>query len=396
MNVRRVLPALAVLLAIPATGCHVGGAGNLIKPDPPLPRTSLEAMPAIEAHNRNAERITSLKASPRIDVTAGGSSHSVSGLLAMERPRNFKLEMRAPVGGNVADIGSNDEEFWFWVKDKKDNAIRFCRHDEIGSSALASTFEPEWVMEALGLRLIPKSESSTLASSKGPRPNTYLLTQRRRGGRNETMIKETVIDDSGRILEHRLYGPDRQMMARATVSKFRPLSLDDPNGSGTVINAWLPEQVKLEWFQERMSLDISLNKIVANPAFTESIRASLFVEPSLAGVQRIDLAREGMRAGAQAEPRQPRGIGSLRSTRPAPPSGNGIQLGDPMPLEAEGARRGSGEPVALAADLRDTPVVPASRETVVGAPLPQPAGNGDTLPPLPPGSARFRSSTLDR
>ncbi len=396
MNVRRVLPAFALFLATVGSGCHVGGAGNLIKPDPPLPKTALEAMPAIEAHNRNAEQIQSLTAKPKIDVVAGDNSGSVSGYLAMERPRNFKLAMKGPMNRDMADIGSNDDEFWFWISNKKDNAVRFCRHDEIASSALASTFEPEWVMEALGLRLIPESESSTLASTKGPRPGTHLLTQRRKGGRNETMIKETVIDDSGRILEHRLYGADRKMMARATVSKFRTLPIANPDGSGEMVNAWIPEHVKLEWFQERMALDIVLNGVVANPTFTETKRAAMFVEPTPSGAQRIDLAREGTRAGAQAEPRQPRGIGSLRSTRPAPPSGNGIQLGDPMPMEAEGARRNSRDPVALAADLRDTPVVPAARDSVVGAPLPRPTSDGDTLPPLPPGSARFRSSTLDR
>ena len=39
-------------------------------------------------------------------------------VLAVERPRNFKLELSHSMS-TIADIGSNDERFWFWFQNKQ-------------------------------------------------------------------------------------------------------------------------------------------------------------------------------------------------------------------------------------------------------------------------------------
>ena len=72
----------------------------------------------------------------------------------MERPRGFRLELEATGVGKVADIGSNDQEFWFWVKDNKDKAIYVCDYKDVNASQLAVTYQPDWIIEAMGLREI--------------------------------------------------------------------------------------------------------------------------------------------------------------------------------------------------------------------------------------------------
>ncbi len=64
----------------------------------------------------------------------------------MERPRNFKLEIVARSGRTKADIGSNDEEFWFWVDNDKDKSINWCRYEDLESSAVPVTYQPDWII----------------------------------------------------------------------------------------------------------------------------------------------------------------------------------------------------------------------------------------------------------
>src|ERR687889_642586 len=79
----------------------------------------LAAAEVIREHNRTAERIESLEAHPTITVTSPDGGGVVQGDMALERPRNFSLVLSGgPSRMKMADIGSNDDEFWFWVKDR--------------------------------------------------------------------------------------------------------------------------------------------------------------------------------------------------------------------------------------------------------------------------------------
>ena len=84
----------------------------------------------------------------------------------MVRPRNFKLELISHMGQTKADIGSNDEEFWFWVQNDDDRSIYWCNYDDLESSALAVTYQPDWIMEALGLKPITPEEAASIRFRK--------------------------------------------------------------------------------------------------------------------------------------------------------------------------------------------------------------------------------------
>ena len=103
--------ALAALLA--GTGCHAGLSGNAARPEPPNPAgETVTVKRFIDMHNRNASSIRSMTAQPRIELSEnGGRRARVNGLMAMERPRGFRLDLRGTGVGQVADLGSNDKEF---------------------------------------------------------------------------------------------------------------------------------------------------------------------------------------------------------------------------------------------------------------------------------------------
>src|SRR5262249_48320872 len=135
-------------------------------------------------HNRNAERIQSLEAKPAITVAmTRRTPFHVDGRMALERPRNFKLEL-SHFGTTKADIGSNSDEFWFWVSSEQDKSIYWCNYADVESSALGVTYQPDWIIEALGLKPIPPEDAPRIQLEEGPYPTTTTLvfpTTRKQG-----------------------------------------------------------------------------------------------------------------------------------------------------------------------------------------------------------------------
>ena len=94
------LATLALLAVCAASGCRTAGVDELARPGPPLATNTANVAAILAEHNRNAERIQVLRAKPDIDGHGQGqgpvetrSTAALSGRLAMEQPRNFKLEL---------------------------------------------------------------------------------------------------------------------------------------------------------------------------------------------------------------------------------------------------------------------------------------------------------------
>lgn len=396
LAVRCGLAALPLFALLPA-GCHSGGVGNLAaRPEPTLPKVSLTAHEAIRRHNVNASRVQALVASPSIVVNAPGMPPGkVDGRMAMERPRNFKLEMFRPgiSKSTIADIGSNDERFWYWTTgDKKDNAVYVCSYDDLERAPISAAFQPDFVIEAMGLRAISRDEAEKMVSKPGESYGTTELTSTRRTPGGEVLTKKTIIDASGRLIEHKLYGGENKTpLAYASVSEYK--QYPDPKGSDEPIS--LPSRFKLYWIPERLTLDITLDGVKLNQPLDDDQRQARFSEPHPSGARRLNLAdlvpaTGGPSPRASAEPaddpdsaplRAPR----TRTSRAIPPAGSAararpdVQLGvpepangpEPQPLGVEGARRTPRDPVSLSADLTDLPR-PRALDSVVRPGIPRP------------------------
>ena len=48
------------------------------------------------------------------------------------------------------------------MQNDDDRSIYWCNYDEVASSALAVTYQPDWIIEALGLRPITPEEAASL------------------------------------------------------------------------------------------------------------------------------------------------------------------------------------------------------------------------------------------
>jgi hypothetical protein len=358
---------LAIAAILSASGCAAWNRGTLsLLPAPrPLAERTFDVDAFVAEHNKNADRIQTLEAKPTIDVHGRVVRARADGHLALERPRNFKLELSSARGVKEADLGSNDDEFWFWVSSEK--SIYWCKYADLDSSAVAVTYQPDWIIEALGLKPISPQEAAKIKVRDGEvRGTTKLVFPATRNG-NETYTRMMIVDNrTRRIKQHRIYGGDQQLpsassrslLAQAEVSNF----VDYDAGSGDSTDGqtcYLPQNVKLDWKRDQLTLDVLLQSVKVNQ-FDPSRSAAIFVEPEVPGHERKNLAEftRADRKGSQTK---------VRQTLPPPEPGNGVKLGRPTPIRDDTA---TVPHVTTSAAQRTGGATTSPLEDLVNPPLP--------------------------
>lgn len=384
---------LAATALIALTGCHAGTSGNLAKAPPAPSREEIKVSQIIAQHNKNAAAIQSIQAKPGVALV--GRTGRFTGKLAMERPKDFRLSLEV-IRRPQADVGSNDDGFWFWVKadNEKEDKIYVCDHDQVDASPLAVTLQPDWIVEAMGFREFTAEEARTIGVKKDPtRPGSLVLTQFRKDAKGQALTKETVVDEAtGEIREHRLWaGAKAELLASATISKYltklvsRPgtrASADADDAASGQVTVKVPSRFRLSWVKENFELDIIMDAASINPQFDEATRLALFSEPKMAGVKRTDLARLGETPSSR-----------VYESIPQPRSGVRLGQPEPAPMGVEGAYRRTSDPVPLSADLRRSDAQPSGVAGVVRAPVP----SGSDYETIPASSTnRLRGPRLDQ
>ena len=343
----KLLPRV-VMIAIAAlgmTGCRTfGPAPSARLLPPPAPKAaSFDVKEFVAEHNRNAQLVESLQAKTQITASttkrfsrfSGGAP--LTGVMVMERPRNFKLELKADSAmrkETVADIGSTDAEFWFMNPEEK--SIYTCKYDELPSTPLAASFQPDWIIDAIGLRVITPEETKSIKVRPGKDGKTtdLVFPPRPSNGQLSTRVI-TVSNGSREIKAHRLYGNDgKTILAQAETTSYQDISVDDSTDGGTRIesSAKLPKQIRLEWKQEQFVLDVNFKDVQLN-SFDPSKRDLVFVQPTIPGYAQVNLATT--QPGDES-----RGETTIRESRPIPDSksSRGIRLDPPSPDDDDSAK----------------------------------------------------------
>jgi hypothetical protein len=370
---------VALLVSLSAAGCRTAGTDSIAHSRPPQPRlqTAFDVEEFVAEHNRNSARIRSLEAKPSISAAMGPQGNPnteghLDGRLALERPRNFKLEL-SHIRSTVADIGSNNERFWFWVQSKKDKSVYVCDYADLRSTTLAVTYQPDWIVEAMGLKAIKTDEAALIKSRPGPQLGTTTLVFPPAGAGGRTYSRIMIVsDETRRVKEFRVLSSDGKIMiAQATIKKYRELPA---SGSGKETGSvpqtcYLPEIIVLDWKREQLSLDVTLKDVKINQ-FDPARRTALFVEPAPSGYAKVNLAeltRQNNEDNATA----------IRETMPAPEPRNQVRLSPPLQVREEERDRSSAKARRAQPNTSKGPVLlPVfNLEEVVGAPVPTAPGS---------------------
>lgn len=288
-------------------------------------------------HERRSQLVQSLKVADlniKIDNyrDQGGRDRSpflgavTSGVMVMERPRNLRVTLRKPPGMAVADIGSNDREFWF-ANDLQNEMIvgNYAETEGIADPMLAS-IRPDWIFEVLGLEPLPDD----LEVTPGESDATITLVEQRRLANGSTMVKESVVSIAEqRIVEHRLYTEGRQeLIARARVERPETIRLPSNGDDEPPVTIQLPRIVRLT-VPDMAELTMMLGSIKPNPP-DDFVANTTFDRPTRDGYVVVDVLRLSGANGAtladqSQEPaqdlsRQPQRVATAAPSRSPSPS----------------------------------------------------------------------------
>ena len=359
------LVAALGLALVAGAGCRSFDGGRLRRgAAPPVADAEMPSDQEIvdrvaQAHADRARRVESLKVTDLVvDVEtyqrADGRSRSpmlftgrIGGFMVLERPRNLRISLKHPAMlGTLADLGSNAQEFWF-SNDRSQEMVEGTYAETAGyADPLLASIRPDWVFEVLGL--MPIDPQARIEADDDP--ETILLTERRGALRKETVI--SVLQQ--RVVEHRLYDGEGNLIAQARLGKPRLVAVETP----TPTQVPLPEEVRFT-IPQVADLTLELNRVAANPA--NPAAADAFVKPEKPGFHVYNiLDYAGASPIAMAENR-PRVAPAARS---APSPAEVADAGDLAPVDASLART-------------DT-------DTEANADADEPVGTVDlNLPPLP-------------
>jgi hypothetical protein len=365
------LVAIALWAAVAASGCRALGVSRG-RPDLVPPVATLPVAQMVEDHNRNAALVRSLEAAPTVSVNSVRMGGTMSGRMALVRPRDFRLSLDSH-RGREADIGSNEQEFWIWSARSDPKEFYVGHYDANGETSSELILKPEWIIEAMGLRVIPQAEARGVTVERGDSSNTLALVHHRYGPAGEPLLKKTIVDrQTGQVRQHLFYAPDgTTLLARATPGEYRSFPVGGGEGGASVV---LPTRLRLialpHGEEFRMDLALGSTGAVKINQFAEARRETLFQVPAdfeRQGYARVDLDEriEGGRRGAT----------QVRETMPAPPTGGGrVRLEQPVAADDQ-ARRVSGPP-PLDDDVPRSGLI----DTVVGARLPRPPAGSEPAP----------------
>ncbi len=234
-----------------------------LRPDPFGPHSSCQFDPSMTPQsliaqiNANAALLQGWKSSS-VTISMAGSPIELKGAnIAVESPRNFRLLASKPLfSGPAADLGSNDREFWFWFDDERQPDVIMCRHEDVHEAGrvMPIPFEPDWLMEVLGVRQIDRGEEFTMEQQDGKYVQLY---SHRITPEGRPVTKRMTVHCSGVVVEHALLDEEGGLIAQAKLSGH----VQD-QASGAI----LPTRIELNWPKTGMHLTLKIDKPHINPA----------------------------------------------------------------------------------------------------------------------------------
>jgi hypothetical protein len=312
----------AALVLVAACGCSVSA---------PFTKNDFgQAMPAnapveevVRRVNANIERLQAWRSN---DVRISGQSLPVhlGGHIAVEAPRNFRLTAGILGMDEEADFGSNNDWFWFWVKRGNANGqpsyVYQAKHEDVQNSQMLSQipFQPDWLMEALGVVPIDPQHVTLRAE---PHSQIVNLISERLSPSGQS-IKQVIRVDlrRGIVLSHSLYDINGNLIACARLDKHYP---DKATGIP------MPHLIALEWPQADLKINLEIGQIDVNPT---SIPPQNWVVPRKPYYPAFDIGARTRRAaqiaGATSAPTRDADASSAAPTTGGPPS----DFGAPSPV----------------------------------------------------------------
>jgi hypothetical protein len=293
---RQIMAALG-LGALLLAGCLPHNVRGGTGPDTaPVPAKTPDVPGLVSYLNDNAQRLQSLECRDvSIDARQGSQPIGLSGVMSCARPRNFRLQARV-LGSPAVDMGSNDQEFWYWISKAEPPYLVHCAYQDLarGNVPLPFPFQPDWILETLGMAESNPNGKYELKVN----PKTLELIEQTVSNQGQPVYKVTVFNrapsGSGQpqVTAHLLQDANHKEICSAYVAEVQV-----DKGSGGVF----PRRVTLVWPAEQVQMALKLDSVRVNGLVDRDRMAALFTRPQMPNVPTIDLARLPARPTGQVQ-----------------------------------------------------------------------------------------------
>ena len=229
--------------------------------------------------------LNSIETTDLKSIRSGRSVGLDSGTLLCQKPRYFKL-VGKKFGSQEVIVGSNEDRFWFYVKRDPSDALFHCSYTDFekGAVDLPFPFEPEWVLEALGMATIGQGNMKV----EDDKTMFWLLEETTLRGqkvtKKTTFYKGNARGDQPQVKERLLYDAQNRLICAATIKSVTRIPVEKGPDARM---ATVPQMVKLVWPHQDTELILDLGKVRIN----ERLAMESFQMPRLGGKQ-IDLGRD--------------------------------------------------------------------------------------------------------
>jgi hypothetical protein len=281
---RSALGAGILLLAL--TGCTRWG---MLKPEQntaPPPGSTPSVVAIVKYLDDNAARIQTVR-STDLDITCslGLQSFGLRGKMIAQKPRNFLMGADS-LGKRMVDLGSNDQEFWFWIS-KNDPPYQFyCSYKDLAGGRVRQMplpFQPDWVVDALGMGNYGPADRYKMETEA----DKLKLVEMARSPQGQPVRKVIVLN--GRPVR----APTPQVVAFLLIDDASNKEICSAHITETLVDhdtgAIVPRRIEFRWTlpnNQKFKMAMRLGELNVNPP----IAAAAFVRRPLQGVPSYDLA----------------------------------------------------------------------------------------------------------
>src|SRR5262245_22631971 len=246
---RQVIRGLGLAGLLLATGCS--GFNNRPK-DNGLTGRRWERQPTaaslVAYLNDNARLVQALRCEDlNLEAHQGKERGSVDGRLDCMKPRNFRLTGKA-AGQAFVDIGSNDQEIWYWLRPANPPYVYHCSHEDLARGAVRQfPFQPDMILTALGMGEYDPTKKYDLRVTT----NTVELIEAITSPQGQPMQKVTVFSkapargDQPQVMAHILRDMQGRKVCEATITH----AVHD-----RMTGAELPRRIHLVWPDQQIEL----------------------------------------------------------------------------------------------------------------------------------------------
>src|SRR5262249_35057393 len=154
---------------------------------------------------------------------------------------------------------------------------------------LPVTYQPDWIIEAMGLKPITRQEAATLVVRRGQEAGTSLLVFPATRDRGAPYVREMVVGNSDRRIKRlQIYSEaPRVLLAESQSEDYRAYPVG-AIGASAGESCYLAQKLRLQWKREGFMLDVALSEVTLNQ-FDHAMGADIFVEPDMPGYTRMNL-----------------------------------------------------------------------------------------------------------